>query len=126
MLELMSAEGCSALIGPELHAHPRVWGGVKPTGNHIASEQNRGLLTAQEKWVRGRQSSRCAPQGQESQGSPTVFHCHLALAREGKSDLTEAIRGVKNIFWMEIKGKRALFCISVDGRKPLADDTSYL
>lgn len=45
---------------------------------------------------------------------------------EGNVELTEATRRAKNIFWMESKVKRALSCISGNGREPLADETSYL
>lgn len=67
--------------------------------------------------MQGKQNSRC---------TLDIFHSLFTFATEGNVELTEAMKRIKNIFWIERKVKRAVLCISGAGRKPLAGDTSCL
>lgn len=95
---------------------------VKPTTNHIASRQNGVLLTDPgEMDARQAKQQTCTTRFQENHCCETFF-----ILMEGNVELTEAVRRVKNIFWIERKVKRTLSHISRDRRDPLVDDTSYL
>lgn len=71
------------MAGPEVCAHPWIWGGVKPTANRIASGQNGVLLTDPgEMEARQAKQQVCTAKFQESKLLEDIFHSYLPFAME--------------------------------------------